>query len=89
MDNQLEDLRKQINEIDGQIVDLLAKRMKVVKKVGEYKKKNNLSFFDKVQFEKLLKSKLEKARKHGLSQDLINKIYQAIHEEALKIEKSL
>jgi len=89
MDNQLEDLRKQIDEIDGQIVDLLAKRMKVVKKVGEYKKKMNLPFFDKAQFEKLLKSKIERAKKQGLSQDLINKIYQAIHEEALKIEKSL
>jgi chorismate mutase / prephenate dehydratase len=37
----LAELRTQIDEIDDQIIDLLAKRMEVVKKVGEFKKQNN------------------------------------------------
>ena len=38
MTNQLDGFRKQIDEIDGQIVNLLTERMRVVKKVGVFKK---------------------------------------------------
>lgn len=38
--------RKQIDEIDEQLVKLLADRFKVTQKVGEYKKLNNLRAVD-------------------------------------------
>lgn len=79
MKNQLESLRKQIDEIDKQIVSLLAKRMKVVKKVGRFKKKNNIPVFDKSRWEKVISSKKGFAKK----------IWKIIHDEALRIEKSI
>lgn len=75
----LEDLRKQIDEIDGRIVNLLAKRMMVVKKVGQLKKKNNIPVFDKSRWEKVIGSK----------KGFVKKIWKIIHEEALRIEKSI
>ena len=41
----LEELRKQIDEIDTQMCDLFAKRMQVVSEVGRYKKENNLPVY--------------------------------------------
>ncbi len=41
----LEELRKQIDEIDPQMCDLVAKRMQVVSEVGRYKKENNLPVY--------------------------------------------
>ncbi len=41
----LEELRKQIDEIDTQMCDLFAKRMQVVSEVGRYKKANNLPVY--------------------------------------------
>ena len=79
MKKQLDDLRKQIDEIDTAIVNLLAKRMKVVEKVGKYKKENNLPPLDKSRWQEVIKSK----------KGFVKKIYNIIHEEALKIEKSL
>ena len=35
----LEELRERLDEIDGQLVDLYEKRMKVCEEVGEYKVK--------------------------------------------------
>lgn len=77
--DDLESLRKQIDEIDSSIINLLAKRMKVVKKVGEYKKTNNIPSFDKKRWQEILKSK----------RGYIKKIWKTIHNEALKIEKSI
>ena len=89
MKNQLDDFRKQIDEIDNLIVDLLAKRMKVVKKVGQFKKLKNLPPLDPTRWQQVLNSKMEKAKSLGLDREMVKKIYNIIHEEALKIEKSI
>ena len=77
MKKQLDDFRKQIDEIDEQIVNLLAKRMQVVEKVGKYKKENNLPPLDKRRWQEVIKSK----------KGFMKEIWEIIHEEALKIEK--
>lgn len=77
MKTQLEDLRKQIDEIDKSIITLLAKRMKVVKKVGQLKKKSNIPALDESRWKKIIKSK----------KGFVKKIWEIIHGEALKIEK--
>ena len=75
----IEDLRKQIDKIDDSIVFLLAKRMKVVKKVGISKNKNNIQALDKSRWQKISKSK----------KGYIKKIWEIIHDEALKVEKQI
>ncbi|PIV38208.1 hypothetical protein COS31_00610 [Candidatus Roizmanbacteria bacterium CG02_land_8_20_14_3_00_36_15] len=87
MKNQLDDLRKIIDEIDGLIVNLLAKRMKVVKKVGLFKKRHNLPPLDPTRWQQVLNSKMEKAKSLGLDPEMVKKIYNIIHNQALEIEK--
>ena len=79
MKTKLEDLRKQIDEIDDLIVSLLAKRMETVKKVGQLKKKNNIPVLDKSRWQKVIKSK----------KGFVKKIWKVIHDEALVVEKSV
>ncbi len=79
MKNQLDGFRKQIDEIDGQIVNLLAERMKVVKKVGIFKKQLNIPPLDSARWQEVIKTK----------KGFIKKIWKIIHEEALKIEETL
>lgn len=79
MKNRLENLRKQIDEIDNSIVILLAKRMEIVKKVGKLKKKSNLPLLDNKRWKEIIKTK----------KGFIRKIWEIIHDEALKIEKSI
>ena len=43
----LEELREQLDEIDGQIVRLFEQRMKVCEGVGEYKVKNGKKVLDR------------------------------------------
>ena len=79
MKTKLEGLRKQIDEIDNSIVILLAKRMEIVKKVGKLKKKSNLPLLDNKRWKEIIKTK----------KGFIRKIWEIIHDEALKIEKSI
>lgn len=43
---QLDEIRKEINQVDDQLKELFLKRMVLVKKVIEYKIQNNLEIYD-------------------------------------------
>jgi len=58
----LELYRKQIDEIDVQIIDLLAKRFEVVKKVGEYKKERNIPPLQPERWQQVLQTRKNLAK---------------------------
>ena len=47
-------LRKQIDELDNQLMDLLAKRMKVCREIGEYKKQHNMTVLQANRYNEIL-----------------------------------
>jgi len=83
----LELYRKQIDEIDTQIIDLLAKRFEIVKKVGEYKKERNIPPLQPERWQQVLQTRKNLAKEKWLNPELIEKFWNLIHEEALKLEK--
>ena len=86
MNNNLIKLRQEIDTLDAQIIKSLAQRMRVVQKVGEYKKKRGIPPLDKIRWQKVLESKLLLARELGLDQNMIKDIYERIHQAALELE---
>lgn len=56
----LQNLRKNISEIDDKIIDLLRKRLEITNQVWEYKIKNNLEIFDKNREEEIFQNISEK-----------------------------
>ncbi len=83
----LDNLRKEIDAVDSEIISLLAKRMEIVEKIGKYKKENNLPPIDNNRWQLLLQSLLQKADSFKLSKELVKAIYNQIHEHALFIEE--
>ena len=82
----LENYRKEIDTIDNQLIELLAQRMEVVKKVWEYKKEHNIQPLQKWRWQKVLENVVSKWKKYWLDREFIEDIWNRIHEEALKIE---
>lgn len=83
----LETYRKQIDEIDEQIIKLLASRLEIVKKVWEWKKENNMQPLQPSRWQQVLESRKQLAKKFWVNEELIEKIWDLIHEEALRLEK--
>lgn len=46
MELNLQDIRKQLDEIDDQLIDLFSRRMRLVSEVAAYKKENGLPILD-------------------------------------------
>ena len=85
----IEKLRTEIDKIDEQIIRLLSDRMEKVKKIGEIKNKIGKSKLDINRFNKLLKKRIELGKRYELTKDLITKIWNLIHDEALIIEEKI
>ncbi len=58
----MDDLRKQLDEIDEKMRELFEARLNLAKKVGAYKKEKNLSILDKDREAQILKMHLDKLR---------------------------
>jgi monofunctional chorismate mutase len=65
-ENKLENLRKEIDVIDNEIVKLFAKRLEVVKQIGVYKKENKIDVVDNKRFQKVLEKVENLAGKNGI-----------------------
>lgn len=86
---QLKDHRSSIDLLDQSIVSLIAKRMKIVKKVGQYKRNKGIQPLDQTRWQQVLDSKKSLAIKEDLNPKLIIDIYNLMHQEALKIEREI
>jgi chorismate mutase len=85
---QLDNLRKQIDTIDESIVSLLAKRMKIVQKIGIIKKRNHIPSLDQNRWNQVLETLQKSAKRKHIPSETITRIWNIIHEYALRLEST-
>jgi monofunctional chorismate mutase len=83
----MDDLRSQIDGIDAQIVRLLAKRMDLVKEVGELKKASDQPIVDENREEALRETLKSIAKEEGLSEEFVNHLYTHIFIESRRVQE--
>lgn len=79
----LEELRHKIDMYDNKLLTLLEERMKVVNKIGLYKKENRITILQPSRWKEIMESAVEKGRMHHLSDDLVITLFKAIHQESI------
>lgn len=86
-DDSLQKLRKEIDRIDRQILELLNKRAGLALKIGEIKRKKGILFYDPVR-EKNLISNLIKINKGPFPDDTIKSLFREILSATLALQES-
>lgn len=81
--HDLELLRLKIDQLDDEILHIFRNRMKVVEKIGEFKKENKVTILQTSRWSEILTERKELGLKLGLSEDFIASIFKAIHQEAI------
>lgn len=85
----LSQLRAQIDEIDLEVIKLLADRMKAVDEIGRIKRQNSLTILQKERWNEVVASRLAFGTQEGLDKEFLLPILQLIHEESLKIQSNI
>jgi chorismate mutase len=76
-------LRKQIDDIDNQIMDMLAKRMRVCREIGHYKKEHGMTIAQTSRYSEILDRRGAQAALCGINPGCVRLIFEAIHEESV------
>ncbi|MDD6437457.1 MAG: bifunctional 3-deoxy-7-phosphoheptulonate synthase/chorismate mutase type II [Prevotella sp.] len=80
----LRQLRSQIDEIDDQMMNLLAKRMRVCREIGQYKKEHNLTVLQASRYSEILDKRGSQGSLIGLSPESVARIFEEIHQESVR-----
>ena len=84
---ELNELRDQIDAVDKQMVELLARRLALVEKVGEVKSQHGLPIYAPDREAAMLASRREEAEKKGVPPQLIEDILRRTMRESYASEK--
>jgi chorismate mutase len=86
---QLDELRKRIDQLDRQIIELLAQRLQLVQEAGKYKQAHKLPALDEARWQQATEARLKLAQELRLPQKFMAELYELIHDYTLQIEKDL
>ncbi|MEI8204224.1 MAG: chorismate mutase [Bacteroidota bacterium] len=87
--NQLDQLRSEIDEIDRRLIDTLMQRMEIVEKMGYYKRENNITILQLNRWNQMLTQRLALGETTGLKRDFLLKLFQLVHREAIQIQTDI
>ena len=80
----LQNLRKEIDVIDDELLNLIAKRMNVSERIGEFKKEHKVTVLQMNRWKNVLEDHINKGVKLGLDEDSVKKIFEIIHKGSIK-----
>ena len=87
--NHLEELRNQIDSIDHQIIELVASRMRISEKMGEYKCRENVTVFQLERWLEILQTRVDHGVDAGLESEFIEHLIKVIHGESIRCQDKI
>lgn len=84
----LEKARTEIDDIDAEILKLLTKRLEICKRLGEYKKKNNLPVQNKERERQIIRERAQKLKELGFDdEDFVQELFGLIMKKSREVQK--
>ncbi|MCL2743740.1 MAG: bifunctional 3-deoxy-7-phosphoheptulonate synthase/chorismate mutase type II [Planctomycetaceae bacterium] len=81
---ELSEWRRQIDQIDEQLIDLLSKRMKISSDIGRYKKKTGMPILQPARYTEILSNRARLSETLDLNSQFIQEILKSVHEESVR-----
>ena len=77
-------LREQIDELDNELLQLLAKRMRVSREIGHYKLEHGMPILQTHRYDQILTDRAGQGERMEMSGDFIKQVLEAIHSESVR-----
>lgn len=83
-ENKLEELRTEIDKLDGELLQILAKRMEIIDEIGEYKNKNDITILQMKRWAGIIEDRLAIGTHLGLEEVFLKNLLSLMHEESIR-----
>ena len=87
--NELEIVRRKIDELDHQMIHLLADRMRLSQEIGKIKVENQLTIMQFERWRELVMDRLKTGNDLGLDRDFLLQILQNIHQLSIQVQMEI
>lgn len=87
--DEIEQMRQIIDTMDAEVVDLIGKRMELVKQLGTLKIENNIAIFQQERWREIIESRTHWGTKNSLDPAFILKLFELIHDKSIKTQLDL
>lgn len=82
-------LRRQIDELDNSLLELLARRMRVSEEIGQYKKEHNMPILQSQRYDEILQKRVSQAEQMDMDGEFMKTVLVAIHEESVRHQQEI
>lgn len=83
-DERLQDLRRAVDHLDDQLLDILQERFAIIDQIGAHKREHHLSVFQSDRWKDVMESRTKKGVARHLSEKFMKELLYSIHEESVK-----
>lgn len=77
-------LRSQIDELDNNLMELLARRLRICREIGTFKKEHNMTVLQAGRYNEILQKRGAQASLCGMDAEFAARIFELIHEESVR-----
>lgn len=77
-------LRQQIDRIDNELLEVLAKRMRVSREIGQFKKEHRMSVVQADRYNDVIRTRAKLGEEMGMSPEFMKTVLLAIHDESVR-----
>jgi len=87
--HKLEELRTEIDKLDGELLQILSKRMEIIDEIGEYKRENDITILQMKRWAGIIKDRLAIGTHMGLDSVFLKKLLTLIHKESIHRQEEI
>ena len=85
----IDQLRAKIDIIDENILYALGSRMKISRRIGEFKRDSNIAILQTSRWDAVLAKVIEKGKEYDLPEDFLKAVFNAIHEASVEVQNEV
>lgn len=85
----LAQLRDQIDQLDQDIMQKLATRMKIAQQIGSYKRDNNVTILQVARWEEIIRTRSSLGCAMGLDEGFVRDLLRLIHHESIQLQAKI
>lgn len=80
----LDALRRQIDEVDSSLIELLSKRMRISREIGQFKREHKMTVVQTGRYSEILDKRGAQGVLCGMAPEFMKTVFEAIHEESVR-----
>ncbi len=85
-ESKLHEYRQQIDDIDCQLIEFLARRFDVARRIAKLKREHELAVVQPERAAEVEQRYVHRGQQHGVKDEFMTRLYHLIHQETCRIE---